>query len=84
MVAGEFDKYNNRNAEVFMQNEKIKRGIDCRIRGQKYYRDKNTIYRKLYDIERNIWEEMQLSKKGFMYIPVFWYEFIEDLYEKVV
>ena len=84
MIAGEFDKYNNRNAEVFMLNEKIKRGIDCRIRGQKYYRDKNTIYRKLYDIERNIWEEMQLSKKGFMYIPVFWYEFIEDLYEKVV
>ena len=83
MIAGDFHKYNNRNAEVFILNEKIKRGIDCRTIGQKKYRDKNVLYRKLYDIQRKIWEEMQLSKKGFMFIPVFWHEFIDNLYKKI-
>lgn len=57
LVKGKYEKYNNRGEEIIILNEKVKRGIDCRIWGKDHYLLKNKLYSSIYDVEHKIFEK---------------------------
>lgn len=79
LVKGKYEKYNNRGEEIIILNEKVKRGIDCRIWGKDHYLLKNKLYSSIYDVEHKIFEKRKEDKKFIYLLPFYWYEVLNFL-----
>lgn len=79
LVKGKYKVYNNRNEEVILLNEKIKRGIDYRIRGKDFYLIKNKLYRSVYDLEYKIFKKRENDTEFINLLPFYWWEVVKYL-----
>lgn len=79
MVKGKYEENHNRNAEVFILNEKINRGIDIRTYPKEHYLQKNKLQQFIYDIEKKIFDERKHVKKYIYKFPVYWLLIIQYL-----